>query len=213
MRRYLLLGVSTLAAVLVAYVIGSAGSATHPKPAASKPTQAPQQTATTATQTPRMTETTTAVVTASQTDCRWRLYPDGAIGADPHCAPGLLNPAAAAHPKVTICARSWLAAAQRSAPSAQHDNDQLDKLLIEYQLPGSPLTYTIAHVVPIEDGGSPISPLNLYPLPIEGYGGAETQAIIADQLHQQICAGKTPVQRAAQLLEGDWLSQGLPDDD
>jgi hypothetical protein len=68
-------------------------------------------------------------------------------------------------------------------------------------------------VVPVEDGGSPTSPLNLYPLPIEGYGGAETQAIIADQLHQQICVGKTSVQRAAQLLEGDWLSQGLPDDD
>ena len=66
--------------------------------------------------------------------------------------------------------------------------------------------------MPVEDGGSPTSPLNLYPLPLNGYGG-QTREMVADQLHDEICSHKITVAQAANTLEGDWLSNGLPDDD
>jgi len=206
MRRYLAIVLAVLAAVLVVYVIGSAGSARQAKRTAAKETPLRQTTPTSSqTTAPRIT----TVGGAIRTDCRWRLYHDGAIGTDPACAPGKINPAVIGHTAQTICTRAWLASATRLQPSTSTK----DVLLYEYQLPGSPLTYVAAQVVPVEDGGSPTSRLNLYPLPLNGWGGQETRAMVADQLHDEICSHQITVAQAAKLLEGDWLSRGLPDDD
>ena len=144
-----------------------------------------------------------------RTECHWHWYPDGAIGTDPACAPGALNPAVPGHVAETICSSGWLARAERLQPPTILK----DRLLIDYQLPGNPATYVIAHVVPVNDGGSATSALNLYPLPLNGYGGQMTRTMVADQLHDDICAHKITVADAAKTLEGDWLSTGLPDDD
>jgi len=227
-RRYLAIALPILVALLVAYVAGAAGSAHHAKQAAPKPPPSSQQTTTSrittpptttaaltttkprATPSPRATaaaHTTQAVITATRTDCRWRLYHDGAIGTDRSCAPGLINPAVVGHTAQTVCNRAWLASANRLESPPQTKG----QLLIEYQLPGNPLTYVAARVIPVEDGGSSTSPLNVYPLPINGWGGQETRTLVADQLHDEICADRITVAQAASMLEGDWLSNGLPD--
>ena len=197
MKRYLAMVLAVLAAVLVVYVIGSAGSARQAKRTAAKGTPSRQPTP------PRIT----TVGGAIRTDCRWRLYHDGAIGTDPSCAPGLINPAVVGHTAQTVCNRAWLASANRLESPPQTKG----QLLIEYQLPGNPLTYVAARVIPVEDGGSSTSPLNVYPLPINGWGGQETRTLVADQLHDEICADRITVAQAASMLEGDWLSNGLPD--
>ena len=215
MRRYLALVLAVLVAVVVVYVIGAAGGARQPKRGAARPavasqepTAPPPSTTTMATQTRTATQTTT-VVTATRTDCRWRMYHDGAIGADPGCAPGEIDSAVPGHTAQTICNAAWLANANRLQASLETK----DQLLIEYSLPGSPVTYVAARVIPVEDGGSPTSPLNLYPLPLNGWGGQETRALVAGELHEEICAHETTVAEAAKLLAGDWLAKGLPDDD
>ena len=109
----------------------------------------------------------------------------------------------------TVCNRAWVATASRLQPS----QTTLDRLLIEYQLPGNPVTYALARVIPVEDGGSATSPLNLYPLPLNGFGGQQTRTVVANQLHDEICAHKITIAQAAKTLEGDWLSKGLPDND
>jgi hypothetical protein len=213
MRRYMTIAFAILVAALVVYVIGSAGSARRATPAVRQPTPPTQQTTITptsaTTSTPRTTSTSTTVITSTRSDCRWRQYPDGAISTDPACAPGQINPTVPGHTAHTICNRAWLAKASTTQPSTTTK----DKLLIEYQLPGSPLIYIAADVIPVQDGGSPTSPLNLYPLPLGGWGGQQTRTIVADELHNQICSHRTTVARAAQLLESDWLSDGLPDTD
>jgi hypothetical protein len=93
-----------------------------------------------------------------------------------------------------------------SKPGALQPTILKDRLLIDYQLPGNPATYVIAHVVPVNDGGSATSALNLYPLPLTGYGGQMTRTMDADQLHDDICAHKITIAHAAEALEGDWLS-------
>lgn len=214
MRRYLVLVLPLIVMVAVLYVIVSTGGARHAKSTSPRLLPPVHQAATTTSPAPitgappaRPTNTqTTAPITAPRTNCRWRHYHDGAIGSDPDCAPGELDSAVTANTARTICRQAWVAAASKLQPSAT----TLEKLLIEYQLPGNPATYAVARVIPVEDGGSPTGTLNLYPLPLNGYGGQATRAVVAAQLHDEICSHKITVTQAAKTLKGDWLSGGLP---
>jgi len=219
MRRFLGAGVPVAVMVAVLYVIASAGSARHAtatspsmlppvQRAASRPTATPPAASTPAPG-PAPAVTTAPRAAAIRTGCRWRLYHDGAIAADPACAPGQLDRAVIGHPARTICNPAWLAAAGRPQPAASTK----DELLYEYQLPGNPVTYTVAHVIPVEDGGSATSAQNLYPLPVNGFGGQETRTLVAGELHDEICSHKITVAQATGMLEGDWLSKGLPNHD
>ena len=226
MRRFLAVALPILVLVLLLYVIGAAGSARHtespsprlvpPAPQAatttSPPKTAPQVVTTAAPSAVPPNSTiaqTTRVITANRTDCRWRRYGDGAIGTDPSCAPGELDPAVTGNTALTVCSGAWVTAASRRQPPPS----TLDTLLIEYQLPGNPVTYALARVIPVEDGGSPTSAENVYPLPLDGFGGQQTRTAVANQLHDEICSHKITVIQAAKTLEGDWLSKGLPGSD
>lgn len=195
---------SLLVAVLVVYQVGTGGSGSPTR------TQAPTGTrrAEPIMSSPTTTKRTAPPITAARTDCHWRRYSDGAIASDRRCAPGRLNPAVAGHTAQTICSRAWVA----SADELHRATITRDRLLIEYQLPGSPLTYVVAHVIPVQDGGSATSPANLYPLPLNGWGGEHTQTVVSDRLHAKICSGKITVAQAARILRGDWLAKGLPVD-
>jgi hypothetical protein len=205
-RRYLI-AVAALLALAVIHMIVSAGSTLEANSAASQPVSRAQPTATASTRRRTATQALANIVT--RLECRWRRYADDAIGTDPDCAPGALNPAVPGHVEQTICSRAWAATAESAQPSSTFK----DELLIDYQLPGNPATYVVAHVVPVEDGGSATGALNLYPLPLDGYGGQMTRTMVADQLHDDICSHKITTAHAAQALEGDWLPAGLPDDD
>jgi hypothetical protein len=226
MKRFLAVAFPILALLVVLYVIGSAGSARPTTSASPRLLPPAQQAATTASSptttrqvTPRPTPIavpadstgpqTTTVITANRTDCRWQRYRDGAIGTDPRCAPGELDPAVSGNTAPTVCSAAWVTAASHRQPPPS----TLDKLLIEYQLPGNPVTYALARIIPVEDGGSATSAENLYPLPLNGYGGQQTRTAVANQLHDEICSHKITVMQAAKTLEGDWLAKGLPDRD
>lgn len=217
MRRYLVLLLPVLVMLAVLHAIGSAGTAPHSTSTSPSLLPPAQHAATTATQAPTTspppvtppTAQTTTPITAPRTDCRWRRYHDGAIGNDPDCAPGELDPAVTANTARTICSQAWAAAASKLQPPAT----TLEKLLIEYHLPGPVYTYALARVIPVEDGGSPTSTKNLYPLLLNGFGGQQTRTLVASQLHDEICSHKITVTQAAKTLEGDWLSKGLPNSD
>ena len=208
MRRCLPIALAILIALIVISRISTADSTRNTAHAAAEPTPASRQAA--GVSTPTTTETqTTRPTTAPWTDCHWRRFRDGAIGTDPACAPGQLDAGAAGRIGQTICNEAWVAGASRVQPPP----NTKDKLLIEYGLPGKPAVYTLAQVIPVEDGRSPTSPRNFYPLALSGYGGQETRAQVAEELHDEICDHKITVTQAARTLEGDWLSRGLPDDD
>ncbi|MCL2419675.1 MAG: hypothetical protein FWD04_10305 [Conexibacteraceae bacterium] len=148
------------------------------------------------------------VITAPRTDCRWRRYRDGALGSDHNCAPGALDAAVIGHTARTICNPRWLVSASRP----RLGSTTRDRLVIEYQLPGPVTTYVVARVVPVEDGGSPTDPRNLYVLPLNGWGGERTQAVVAERLHSEICAHRLTVAEAVKTLTGNWLSKRVPVD-
>ncbi|MFZ0089985.1 MAG: hypothetical protein WAL63_10785 [Solirubrobacteraceae bacterium] len=147
---------------------------------------------------------------ANDATCHDRHYADGAIGADPRCTPGALNRAALAHPRKTICRRRYLA--KLEAPEAGLRRLKI-AMMITYGSAGAPSTYVLGHVVPVQDGGSPADPKNVWPILRYGWGGALTQAVVANAVHALICAGTVTVRHAAQILEGDWLRHGIPNHD
>ena len=208
MRRSLPIGVGIVVVLLAISRVTSAGSTRGATHGAATTTTASRHRAGLSTATGMATHTTTAS-TAPATECRWRRFRDGAIATDPACAPGQLDAGVVGHIGQTICNESWVAAASRVQPPPSTK----DKLLIEYRLPGNPVTYTVAHVIPVEDGGSPTSSRNLYPLAVTGYGGQETHAAVAEKLNDEICDHRITVAEGARTLKGDWLSRGLPDDD
>ena len=138
-------------------------------------------------------------------ECFYLTYADRAISPDPRCSPGAIIPTAAAHPHATLCHPAWLARLPKPAPNIN------DQLIFRYG--ANPSAYVPAYVVPPQDGGSPTNPANQWPEPLNGWGGFHTRESVVDRLHDQICSGKETVAAAARLLEGDWLSQGIPDDD
>ena len=202
MRRYLII----LFAWLVAGCsVGYTTTTTKSAGAAAPSTSTSSSAMTTA------SSSTAAITTIpSATSCQYRLFGDGAIGADPRCTPGVLNAAAAANPQKTICQRSYLARLEKAAAGVEHLKIAM---MIRYGSAGNPSTYVLAQLVPVEDGGSPTDPKNLWPILLDGWGGARTQAVVANAVHARICNGKTTVGQAAQLFEGDWLSRGVPDTD
>ncbi len=147
---------------------------------------------------------------AEKSGCDYRRFPDGAFGADPRCTPGALNPAAVADPGRTICRGRYLSELEVAEAPVESLKSQM---MIRYRSAGNPSTYVLAQVIPAEDGGSPTDLKNLWPMPLEGWGGALTEAAVAYSLHERICRGRVSVTQAARLLEGDWLRGGIPDDD
>lgn len=210
MRRYLAIAFPILVVLVLSHAIGYAGRPrlAEAKPSSPKLLPSAEQIMTPSSQTTAVPEAM-PTVSALSAQCHWHQYPDGAIGSDPDCAPGVVDAAVRGHTAQTICSPGWLATTTKVKPSVA----SLDQLLIKYQLPGNPVTYVAAQVIPVEDGGSPTGPANLYPLPLNGYGGQRTRMLVADELHREICASKITVAQSAKLLEGDWLADGFPDDD
>lgn len=208
MRRYVVIAFPMLVVLVLTHAIAYArrshlAEVRSPSPTLPRPAQ---QIMTPSSQITAAPERSVSVPPAQ---CHWHQYSDGAIAADADCAPGMVDTAVSGHTAQTICSPGWLARTTKVKPSVA----TLDQLLIKYQLAGSPMTYIAAEVIPVEDGGSPTSPANLYPLPLNGYGGQRTRMLVADEFHGEICASRITIAQAAKLLEGDWLADGFPDDD
>jgi hypothetical protein len=153
----------------------------------------------------RSTVTPARQAVTAPSECFYLTYADGAVSPDPRCSPGAINPTAAAHPHTTLCNPASLTRLSKPAPKINNE------LLSRYG--ANPSAYVPAYVVPPQDGGSPTNPANEWPEPLNGWGSFHTRDPVVDRLHDQICTGKETVAAAAQLLERDWLSQGIPDDD
>ena len=67
--------------------------------------------------------------------------------------------------------------------------------------------YEEDHLIPLELGGSPTDPKNLWP---EGYstsipdGGAKYKDKVEDYLHREVCSGAMPLAQAQQRIASDW---------
>lgn len=129
------------------------------------------------------------------------IYPDSSL------TPGATNPKITqANIDRTICNPRWSTKSIR--PPEEYTYRLKRKQLIEYGDVDVRLRdYEEDHLIPLELGGSPTDPRNLWP---EAYsasipkGGAKYKDKVEDYLHDQVCAGAMPLAGAQQLIATDW---------
>jgi hypothetical protein len=71
----------------------------------------------------------------------------------------------------------------------------------------NPRDYEEEHLIPLELGGNPTDPRNLWPEPYAKSipdGGARAKDEVENYLHKQVCAGVIPLQTAQQEIASDW---------
>lgn len=159
-----------LAAALVAPVSAHRSTDTDPTEPTTAVTSTPPTTATETTSTQSTTTTTTTATTPGP-------GLPSIILPDPKITPGRLNPRVRQSTiKRTICERGWT---KTIRPPVTYTNALKIQQMILYEETGSPSEYEEDHFIPLELGGAPRNPENLWPEP-------HSQSKLSDPLETQL---------------------------
>jgi len=106
----------------------------------------------------------------------------------------------------TICNPHW---STRSIRPPTHYTDQLKReQLREYGYADTnPRDYEEDHLIPLELGGNPTDPRNLWPEPYDTSitdGGAHAKDRVESYLHKQVCSGDLTLAEAQREIASDW---------
>lgn len=129
---------------------------------------------------------------------------------DPARTPGSINPnATQANLQETVCKPGWAASVR---PPSAYTSALKYAQIIEYGYADrNPKHYQEDHLVPLELGGAPRDPRNLWPQPneIELRDGSTISANekddLEDELHRRVCAGGMDLGDAQRLIAGNWI--------
>ena len=142
---------------------------------------------TTATE-PTSTDTTTSVTSSTTTTTipgPQLVLPDRAI------TPGALNPnVRQATIGKTICKSGWT---KTIRPPVSYTNALKLQQMILYEERGSPSSYEEDHFIPLELGGAPKNPANLWPEP---HSQSSKSDPLETKLKRQVCKGMTTLRKA-----------------
>lgn len=120
----------------------------------------------------------------------------------PTCSPGSVNPMVTQENiQDTICRSGWTATVR---PSASYTNALKAQQMHDYGFMGDPHQYEEDHRVPLEVGGHPRDPANLFPEPWNGPRGAHAKDALENYVHRQICAGGMTLAQGRAIFLGDW---------
>jgi len=116
--------------------------------------------------------------------------------------PGAINPRVTqADIAQTICVPGWTRTVR---PPAAYTDALKRKQMAERHETGSPRDYEEDHFVPLEIGGHPTDPRNLWPQPIRE---ARLKDRLEQALNKAVCGGKMTLAAAQQCLMRDgWVA-------
>jgi hypothetical protein len=130
---------------------------------------------------------------------------------DPSRTPGSTNPNVTPdNLGTTICKSGWTATIR--PPSAYTSALKLAQIVEYGYTDRSPSHYQEDHLVPLELGGAPRDPANLWPKPNEivlpngSIVDSQAKDNLEDYLHGAVCAGTLPLGDAQRLIAGDWIA-------
>jgi hypothetical protein len=130
---------------------------------------------------------------------------------DPKRTPGSINPNVTQDNLAsTICLSGWTATIR--PPSAYTNALKLAQILEYGYADRAPSDYEEDHLVPLELGGAPRDPANLWPepnkidLPDGTHVGSDAKDHLENYLHRAVCAGSTSLGDAQRLIAGDWIA-------
>ncbi|WP_327065442.1 hypothetical protein [Kitasatospora sp. NBC_01302] len=126
---------------------------------------------------------------------------------DPSCTPGAVNPDVTQDTiDSTICVSGWTATVR---PPTSYTNRLKAQQIVAYGYADTTMSdYEEDHFIPLELGGSPTSPLNLWPEPhatVDG-GSSYGKDGVETKLKNAVCAGKAGLTAAQNAIATDWTT-------
>jgi hypothetical protein len=179
---------AAVALALVGYALAGAvahGAPSHRSDATTATESISLSTTTTVTSTTTTTSTSTTTATTPGPGLPSIILPD------PMITPGRLNPKVRQSTiKKTICKSGWT---KKIRPPVSYTNALKITQMVLYEETGSPSEYEEDHFIPLELGGAPKNPKNLWPEP-------RLQSKLSDpletQLKRKVCKGVMKLQKA-----------------
>ncbi|MGH9068668.1 MAG: hypothetical protein ACRD0J_14450 [Acidimicrobiales bacterium] len=123
---------------------------------------------------------------------------------DPRCTPGATNPSVTQGDIAsTICMAGWTATVR---PPESYTEPLKRRQMISYGDAGPVSAYEEDHLLPLELGGAPSDPRNLWPEP-----GASPNAKdkVENAGREAVCSGRITLAAARRAIAGDWVTFGV----
>jgi hypothetical protein len=150
---------------------------------------------------PTVTESTATTATESTTSTTTPV-PELVL-PDPSNTPGKLNPNVRQSTiKVTICKSGWT---KTIRPPVSYTNALKVKQMVLYGETGSPKNYEEDHFIPLELGGAPKNPKNLWPEP---HSQSKLSDPLETKLKRQVCKGLMTLKKARAAIRAYKKTQG-----
>ncbi|GAA2746491.1 hypothetical protein [Kitasatospora cinereorecta] len=127
---------------------------------------------------------------------------------DSSCTPGATNPDVTQDTiGSTICVSGWTATVR---PSTSYTNALKTRQIAAYGYEDTSLSdYEEDHLIPLELGGAPKDPANLWPEPRYDTGAGVTaysKDTVENRLKKAVCAGTVPLADAQDAIATDWTT-------
>ena len=176
------------------------GTSITPAPA---PATTADTTTTTATATNASVTAPPAITqTAGAGPCHARIE-YGYVLPDPGCTPGATNPQVTqANIATTICARGWTSTVR---PPESYTESLKRAQMAEYGETQPTRTYEEDHLIPLELGGAPSDPHNLWPQPGSSPNPKDDVEYAANRA---VCGGTLTPADAQHQIATDWVALG-----
>lgn len=124
---------------------------------------------------------------------------------DPSCTPGVYNPDVTQSTiNSTICVSGWTATVR---PPTSYTNPLKAQGIIDYGYSDTNMAdYEEDHQIPLELGGSPRDPNNLWPEPYSGAQTAHSKDGVETKLKNAVCNGTITLSAARTAIKNDWTT-------
>jgi len=124
---------------------------------------------------------------------------------DPVCTPGVADPRVTQdNILTTICVSGYTT---RVRPSSRYTDALKAQQIKAYGYTDTKLAdYEEDHLIPLELGGHPTDPRNLWPEPLTGVYTATKKDAVENSLHTKVCAGLIALAAAQATMATNWES-------
>ncbi|MDH6577424.1 hypothetical protein [Kitasatospora sp. MAP5-34] len=124
---------------------------------------------------------------------------------DPACTPGAVNPSVTQSTiNSTICVSGWTGTVR---PPTSYTNKLKVQQIIAYGYSDTnPSDYEEDHFIPLELGGAPRDPRNLWPEPHSGVGTSGQKDAVENALKRAVCSGRVELAPAQNAIATDWTT-------
>lgn len=123
---------------------------------------------------------------------------------NPKITPGVIDPTITQHNiQQTICSQGYV---QTVTPSSYFSNKMKKAQIREYGYSDNDLShYQEDHLIPVDIGGAPFDPKNLWPQSRRGLWSADKKDRLELKLYKLVCSEAVPLDEARKAIAQDWI--------